>query len=134
MPDYTLKNLRELEDMAPGHGMEGIAAHFGANELELQESGLSLQRLDPGVRFPFGHTHGRQEELYVIVAGSGRVKLEDEIVEVKAWDAIRVPGSVTRAFEAGDEGLELLAFGAPRDAGAPPGGGDAEMVPGWWGD
>jgi mannose-6-phosphate isomerase-like protein (cupin superfamily) len=132
--EYTLKNLRALEDIAPSHGMEGVAARFAAKELEMREAGLSLQRLEPGVRFPFGHSHGRQEEVYVIVSGSGRVKLDDEIAEVAQWDAIRVPGSVMRAFEAGDDGLEYLAFGAPRDPDAPPGGGDAEVVPGWWSD
>jgi len=135
MPDHTLKNLRDdLPDIAPDHGMKGMAAHFGAHALEMRKAGVSLQRLDPGVRVPFGHSHGRQEELYVVVAGAGRVKLDDEIIDVRTWDAIRVPGPVMRAFEAGDEGLELVAFGSPRDPDAPPGGGDAEMVPGWWSD
>ena len=134
MTDYTLKNLREdVEDLAPTHGMDGVEARFADSALELQKTGMSLQRLDPGVRQPFGHKHGQQEEIYVITGGAGRVKLDDEIIDVTKWDALRVPGQTMRALEGGDEGLEYVVFGAPRSPDDSP-GTDTEMVPGWWAD
>ena len=129
MADYTLVNLEDVEDSAPKYGMAGIEARFARQALELQNSGVSLQRLEPGFRAPFGHTHKEQEELYVLLRGSARVKLDDEILELRQWDAIRVPGATMRAFEAGPDGAELLAFGAPHH-----GGNDAELTPGWWTD
>jgi len=126
--DYTLVNLREVEDSAPKFGLpEGMEARFPKTALGSSIGAFSLQRLGPGVRSPFGHRHARQEEHYVILAGSGRIKLDDEEIEVRQWDAIRVSFETMRAFEAGDEGLELLAFGAPI-ADEP----DVEMTPGWW--
>jgi mannose-6-phosphate isomerase-like protein (cupin superfamily) len=92
---------------------------------------MSYQRLAPDFRLPFGHRHKQQEELYVIVSGSARVKLDDEIVELRQWDALRVPAETTRSFEAGPEGVELLAFGAPRTG---PAAEDAQPLPGWWSD
>jgi mannose-6-phosphate isomerase-like protein (cupin superfamily) len=132
MADYTIKNLRKVEDAAPKFGLSGIEARFAREALECEKSGLSFQRLEPNVRVPFGHTHAEQEELYVIVGGSGRVKLDDDVVDVKQWDAVRVAGETMRAFEAGPEGLELIAFGAPRAGANAP--SDAEMTPGWWTD
>jgi mannose-6-phosphate isomerase-like protein (cupin superfamily) len=130
MADFTIKNLRELEDMAPKFGMApDIQARFGARDLELSESGLSLQRIAPNTTQPFGHSHKRQEELYVVFDGSGRVKLDDEVVELRRYDAIRVAPHVTRAFAAGPDGLEILAFGAPA-VGSP--ADDVESKPGWW--
>jgi mannose-6-phosphate isomerase-like protein (cupin superfamily) len=129
MADYTLKNLKEVEDSATKFGLSpDLEARF-ARELDLENSGVSYQRLAPGYRAPFGHRHGTQEELYVILSGGGRVKLDDEIVDVRQWDAIRVPKDTMRNFEAGPEGLELLAFGAPST-----GIQDAEQTPGWWTD
>jgi mannose-6-phosphate isomerase-like protein (cupin superfamily) len=131
--DYTHVNLKEdVEDSAQKHGLApNIEAHFATQDLELEKSGVSYQRLAPGFRLPFGHRHEQQEEIYVIVSGGGRMKLEDEIVAVKAWDAIRVPPGTTRGVEAGPDGLELLAFGAP-NTGEP--GADADPQPGWWSD
>lgn len=132
MPAYTHMNLNDVEDMAPKFGMPpGIEARFASHALELEKSGFSYQRYDPGFRVPFGHKHEQQEELYVIVEGGGRLKLDDEVIEVGQWDAVRVPGEIMRGFEAGPEGAALLAFGAP-NTGSPQ--GDAEMVPGWWSD
>jgi len=68
-------------------------------------------RLRPGKRSPFAHRHFTAEEVYVILSGSGRIKLDDELSDVKALDAIRVAPKVVRAFEAGPDGLEFLAFG-----------------------
>ncbi|HEX2388127.1 MAG TPA: cupin domain-containing protein [Solirubrobacterales bacterium] len=132
--DFTKVNLRdEVPDMAGQSGVEGLAAHFAAGPLELQKSGLSYQRLEPGQRQPWGHRHKTQEEIYVVVAGAGKAKLGDEDVEVGELDAIRVGPELARNFEAGPDGLALLAFGAPRPPDQQP-GGDAEMLPGWWGD
>jgi mannose-6-phosphate isomerase-like protein (cupin superfamily) len=132
--DFTKVNLRDdVPDMAGQSGVEGLAAHFAAGPLELRKSGLSYQRIEPGKRQPWGHRHKEQEEIYVVVAGSGTAKLGDEEVQVGELDAIRVPPELARNFEAGPDGLSLLAFGAPRPPDQQP-GGDAEMLPGWWGD
>jgi mannose-6-phosphate isomerase-like protein (cupin superfamily) len=104
-----------------------LEARFARDALELENSGLSYQRLAPSYRAPFGHKHGEQEELYVVLGGGGRVKLDDEIVELRRWDVIRVPSQTMRNFEAGPDGLELLAFGAPSN-----GNKDVEQTPGWW--
>ena len=128
MSDYSIVNLREVEDSAAAWGMpEGMEARFPKRALGSTIGAVSLQRLGPGLRSPFGHRHARQEELYVIVEGGGRMKLEDEVVDVRQWDAVRVAPGTMRAFEAGPEGLELLAYGAPI-AEEP----DVEMAPGWW--
>jgi quercetin dioxygenase-like cupin family protein len=133
MADYTVKNLREIEDSAVKFGYApDMSARFASGDLGLEKSGVSLQGLAPNKRGPFGHKHGEQEELYVVVAGGGRVKLDDEIVELRTWDALRVPPEVTRQFEAGPDGLELIAYGAPRTGDSA--GGDVEMLLGWWSD
>jgi mannose-6-phosphate isomerase-like protein (cupin superfamily) len=131
MADYTVSNLRDdVEDSAPKFGMApDVEARFASRDLKLCESGVSLQRVAPNATQPFGHRHHRQEELYVVVDGGGRVKVDDELVELRAWDAIRVAPDVTRAFSAGPQGLEFLAFGAPA-SGNP--AEDVDMTPGWW--
>jgi uncharacterized cupin superfamily protein len=134
MPDYTLMNLREAEDSARKFGMpEEMSARFVAGPLGLQKSGISLQALAPNSRGPFGHRHKEQEEVYLVVSGGGQIKLDEEIVDLREWDIIRVPPEVSRQLAAGPDGIEFVAFGAPRDAseGAPQ---DAEMMPGWWSD
>jgi mannose-6-phosphate isomerase-like protein (cupin superfamily) len=128
MGDYTIKNLKDVEDSAVKFGLSPeLEARFAGSALELRNSGISYQRLGPGYRLPFGHRHQQQEELYVILSGGGRARLDDDLVELRRWDAVRVPKETTRSFEAGPEGLELLAFGAPAT-----GLGDAETIPGWW--
>jgi mannose-6-phosphate isomerase-like protein (cupin superfamily) len=129
MAAYTHRNLQsDVEDSAQKFGMgDVLEAHFARNDLEATQFGLSLQRLKPGARMPFGHRHAQQEEVYVVVDGSGRLKVEDEVLEVGPWDAVRVSPEAARAFEAGDDGLTLIAFGAPNT-----GMGDAEQLPGWW--
>ena len=129
MAGYTKLNLIEdVEDSAQKFGMgEVLEAHFARDDIEAQKFGLSLQRLKPNQRMPFGHKHGEQEEVYVVVAGSGRLKLEDEVIDVGQWDAVRVDADVMRAFEAGPDGIDLLAFGAP-------GVRDTEQEMGWWAD
>jgi mannose-6-phosphate isomerase-like protein (cupin superfamily) len=128
---YTKLNLVEdVENSAEKFGMgDVLEAHFARDDLEATQFGLSLQMLKPNQRLPFGHSHEEQEEVYVIVGGSGRIKLGDEVVDVARWDAVRVAPEVTRGFEAGPEGLELVAFGAPNT-----GLQDAQQEMGWWTD
>ncbi len=127
---YTKKNLRsEVENQAPSFGMPPeLEARFARRALGGKTLGLSLMKLAPGFRVPFGHKHAGQEEVYVIVRGSARIKVEDEIVEVAEWDAIRFDTDVMRAVEAGPDGVEYLAFGAGADPL------DAELAQGWWTD
>ncbi len=128
MAAYTRVNLKsDVEDMAPQFGMEGIEAHFARKNLELENSGLSNFRLGPGYRTPFGHTHSEQEEIYVVVTGSARVAIGDDVVELGEWDAVRIPVGTMHAMEGGSDGAEILAFGAPNTDNQ-----DAEMHPGWW--
>ena len=125
---FTLKNLRDVEDSAQKFGIGEIQeARFAKDELGAEQTGLSHHRVKPGKRQAFGHRHERAEEVYVVLSGSGRAKLEEEIVELGVLDALRVSPGVTRAFQAGPEGLELLAFGPRAD-------GDGELLPGWWSD
>lgn len=125
---FTHKKLEEVKDSAPEFGFgDDMEARFAKDDVDAEETGFSFHRLKPGKRQPFGHNHEEAEEVYVIVRGSGLLKLDDEIIEVERLDAIRVSPTVTRAFEAGEEGLEVIAFGPRRD-------GDGEIVPGWWGD
>jgi mannose-6-phosphate isomerase-like protein (cupin superfamily) len=125
-PQYTRKKLTEVEDSAPKFGLgENQQARFANRDLEAKDTGVSLQRLDGGKRSAFGHRHEDAEEVYVVLAGSGRLKLDDEIIDVETMDAIRVAPEVIRAFEAGPEGIEVLAFGPRRE-------GDGEVIPGWW--
>ena len=100
--------------------------------LELEHSGMTYQRVPPGYRFPYGHTHKTQEEVYVVVGGSGRMKVDDEIVDVRQWDAVRVPPGTWRGYEAGPEGLEILVFGAPNLGENPR--ADVEGQRDWWDD
>jgi mannose-6-phosphate isomerase-like protein (cupin superfamily) len=131
MADYTHLNLRDdVEDSAVSFGLsDQLEAHFAAKALGLEQSGVSLQRVKPGQRGSFGHRHKTQEELYVVVGGSGRIKVGDDVRDLRQWDAVRVPHETMRAFEAGPDGLELLAFGAPAT-----GPGDAVMAQDWWSD
>jgi quercetin dioxygenase-like cupin family protein len=113
---YTLKNLKDTTDKAPEFGLGELGeAHFPREELDAQTVGLSYQVLKPGKRQAFGHRHDKAEEIYVVLSGGGRVRLDEEIVEIEALDAIRVEPSVTRAFEAGPEGMSWMAFGAHHD-------------------
>jgi mannose-6-phosphate isomerase-like protein (cupin superfamily) len=131
MADYTLVNLKEVEDQAPkfGHSPD-LEARFARVPLGLEKSGLSYQRLAPGFRMPWGHHHKQQEEIYVLLSGSARAKLGDEVVELGPLDALRVPPETMRGIEAGPDGAELLAYGAPSSGGSA--AADVEMVPGWW--
>ena len=131
---FTLRNLKEdLEDVGSNFdGAPDLEFRLATKALELEQSGLSYQRIPPGYRFPYGHTHKEQEELYVVVRGSGRMKLDDEIVEVKEWDVVRVPPGTWRGYEGGPEGLEILVFGAPNLGEDPR--EDVEGQRDWWAD
>lgn len=131
MAGYTKVNLKgDVDDQAPNFGLEGkIEARMARVPLELEHSGVSYQRIAPNFRIPFGHKHKTQEEIYVVVSGSLLAKLEDEVVELKPFDAIRVHKETMRGFEGGPEGAELIAIGAPHT-----GPGDAETVHDWWSD
>lgn len=125
---FTHKKLEEVKNSAEdfGHG-DAMEARFAKGDLETEDTGFSFHRLRPGKRQPFGHKHEDAEEVYVIVRGEGLFKLDDEIIEVETLDAIRVSPEVTRAFEAGDEGLEVIVFGPRRD-------GDGSLNPDFWTD
>jgi quinol monooxygenase YgiN/mannose-6-phosphate isomerase-like protein (cupin superfamily) len=123
---HTVRNLEEAEDQAAKYGYGEMGeSRFVSDDLGAEHTGVSHQRLRPGKRQMFAHRHRRAEEVYVVLSGSGRVKIEDEVIEVRPLDAIRVGPEQTRAFEAGGEGLEILAFGARAR-------GDAEIVRDWW--
>jgi mannose-6-phosphate isomerase-like protein (cupin superfamily) len=130
MPDYTHKNLKQVDNMAPKFGMpDEMQARFARRDLEFEKAGMSHFTLAPNFRIPFGHAHAEQEEVYVVVRGSGRVKVADEILEVSEMDAVRVGPGVMRQWEGGPDGIEYVAFGTPQ---TPP--DETEMVPGWWSD
>ena len=125
---FTHKKLTEVKDSAPEFGMGDIQeARFARKDLDAEKTGVSHHRLKPSQRTPFGHKHEEAEEVYVVIAGSGRMKLDDEIIQVERLDAIRVSPEVVRAFEAGQDGIEVIAVGARHD-------GDGEVIPGWWSD
>jgi quercetin dioxygenase-like cupin family protein len=131
MSDYTIRNLEDdVENMAPKFGMApAVEAHFARNELGTKLVGTTLFRVAPNSRLPFGHRHEDQEEVYVVVEGSGRVKLDDEIVELRKFDAVRVPPETIRCFEGGPDGLGYLAFGGPSEQSV-----EAEFFPDFWTD
>ena len=129
---FTHRNLRDLENVAPKFGMPvGMEARFPRRELGLATVGVGHLKLAPGVRVPFGHRHKEQEEIYVVIDGGGRIKLDDEIVDLQKGDVLRIEPATMRQVEAGPEGIEYVGFGAGDAELAKT---DAEMVPGWWSD
>jgi hypothetical protein len=129
---YTRVNLKDVEDQAATFGLSpDLEARFPSAELGLEKSAISYQRLAPNFRLPFGHRQKRQED-YVLVGGSARMKLDDDVVELRLWDAVRVAKETMRGLEAGPDGAEILAFGAPNTG--PSAAADAEPVPNWWTD
>jgi quercetin dioxygenase-like cupin family protein len=129
VPDYTQLNLKDdVENASERFGLApDMEARFARNPLELTGGGFSYQKLAPGFRSPTAHRHREQEEVYVVIGGGGRVKVEDEVRDLRQWDAIRFAPEVARGFEAGPDGLELLAIGFGE-------GGDTEMLEGFWGE
>jgi mannose-6-phosphate isomerase-like protein (cupin superfamily) len=131
---FTLKNIKDdLQDIGSAFdGPPDLEFRAATKPLELEESALSYQRVPPGYRFPYGHSHETQEEVYVVVRGSGRMKLDGEIVDLKELDAVRVPPGTWRGYEAGPEGLEILVMGAPNLGEDPRGDVDGQRD--WWTD
>jgi mannose-6-phosphate isomerase-like protein (cupin superfamily) len=129
MTDYTKVNVKQqVEDAAPKFGMSPtVEAHFAHDDLDATVTGLSYQRLEPNARMPFGHSHEEQEEIYLVLSGDGRMKLDDEIVDLAPLDAVRIAAPTMRAVEAGSDGIEYVVFGAPRGDQ-----NDAQMVQEWW--
>jgi mannose-6-phosphate isomerase-like protein (cupin superfamily) len=126
---YTHMSVLDVEDAAEKFGMsESQESRFAFADYEAEQTGFALHRFKPGKRQPFGHRHDEAEEVYFVVSGSGRVKLDDDVLELRALEAVRVSPGVMRAFEAGPDGLEILAFGPRR------GDDRGEIVQGWWSD
>jgi mannose-6-phosphate isomerase-like protein (cupin superfamily) len=126
---YTKTNLERVEDSAPKFGYQELQeARFAGQDLDAEATGVALMRVKPGQRQGFAHKHDEAEEVYVVISGSGRIKLDDEIVDLERLDAVRIAPGVTRALEADDEGLEYLAFGPHHK-------GDGELIhEGFWDD
>jgi mannose-6-phosphate isomerase-like protein (cupin superfamily) len=129
MSGYTKTNLKQVEDAAPRFGLSpDLEARFARKALMGESLGLSYQKIAPNFRVPFGHKHRDQEEVYVLLSGAARLKLDDDVIELAPWDAVRIDKETMRGLQAGPDGAELLAFGAGMDPG------DVEMLQGWWGD
>jgi uncharacterized cupin superfamily protein len=126
MSSYTIVNLREIEDSA-GERAPGVEGRFARSHLGSEHLGISYFRYAPGVRAPMAHSHREQEEAYIVVGGSGRIRLDDEIHELRQWDVVRIAPATVRAVEAGSDGLELIAVGSDR-----PEGGDGIPAPSAW--
>jgi mannose-6-phosphate isomerase-like protein (cupin superfamily) len=125
---YAKTNLRDVEDMAVKHGLSDTQeARFPRADLAAQQTGINYLIIKPSQREAFAHRHREAEEIYLVLAGSGHVKLDEEMVDLAPLDAVRVSPGVTRAFEAGTDGLQVLVFGAHVE-------GDSEMVDGFWGE
>jgi quercetin dioxygenase-like cupin family protein len=128
MADYAIVNLLEMEDTVQGR-VPGLEGRFSRKHLGSRDLGVSLWRYAPNTRNPVGHSHREQEEAYVVVAGSGRVRLDDEIRDIGMLDVVWMVPAVVRAFEAGPEGLDLIAVGGPK-----PEGGDGVISESPWPD
>jgi quercetin dioxygenase-like cupin family protein len=125
MTDYAIKNLMEIDDL----GGDGREIRFSRKYLDSDQLGVTYQRFDPGFTSTDGHSHKVQEEAYVVIEGSGTIKLDDERIDLKPWDVVRVGPSVVRGFDAGPDGLVLIAVG-----GSKPEGGDGVRAAGRWPD
>ena len=131
MAGYTVQNLNEVQNQGENFGInpDELQLRMAKDPLECQNAGISLIRLGSGYRVPFGHKHKTQEEIYVLVKGDARMKIEDELVELKPMTAVRVDPGTMRGLEAGSAGADLIVIGAPRT-----GPGDGDIVQGWWSD
>jgi mannose-6-phosphate isomerase-like protein (cupin superfamily) len=131
---FSHLNLRgDLEDLGSNFdGPADLEFRAATKALGLEASGLTFQRVPPNYRFPYGHTHETQEEVYVVVRGGGRMKVDEEIFDLVEWDAVWVPPGSWRGYEAGPEGLELLVIGAPSLGENPR--DDVEGTRDWWTD
>lgn len=128
MSRFATVNLLEVED-AVGGRVPGIEGRFARKHLDSRDLGISRFSYAANMRSPMAHSHREQEEAYVVVAGSGRVLLDDEVHELRQWDVLRVAPEVVRAFEAGPDGLDIIAVGGPK-----PDDGDGVMGAAAWPD
>jgi quercetin dioxygenase-like cupin family protein len=128
MSSFATVNLLDVEDSV-GERAPGIEGRFARKHLDSRDLGISLFRYAANLRSPVAHSHREQEEAYVVVAGSGRVLLGNEVRELRKWDVVRVAPEVVRAFEAGPEGLDVIAVGGPK-----PEDGDGVMGAAVWPD
>jgi quercetin dioxygenase-like cupin family protein len=128
MSRYAHVNLLDLDDSIAGR-VDGLEGRFGRSKLESRDLGISHWRYAPNLQVPAGHRHREQEEAYIVVAGSGRILVDDEVIELRMWDVVRLAPDTVRAFAAGPDGMELIAVGGPK-----PEGGDGEQVPVSWPD
>jgi quercetin dioxygenase-like cupin family protein len=128
MSGFTVVNLMDVEDRIAGR-VPGLEGRFARTELDSRDLGVSYFRYAPGLRSGSGHRHKEQEEVYVVIAGGGRMLLDGALHDIRQWDLVRVAPEVMRAFEAGPEGLELLIVGGPK-----PEGGDGVMAEVAWPD
>jgi mannose-6-phosphate isomerase-like protein (cupin superfamily) len=124
MTSYAVKNLMEIDPSGDGGNVE---IRFSRKYIDSQQLGISYERYAPGFTSTFGHHHDVQEEAYVVIDGSGAIKLDDERIELKQWDVVRVAPEVVRGFDAGPDGLVLIAVG-----GEKPEGGDGHPVEDRW--
>lgn len=131
MPFTRLNIKADLDDVGGNFdGSPDLEFRLATRALGLEQSGLGYQCLPPNYRFPYGHTHKAQEEVYVVIRGSGRMKLDEEIVELEQWDAVRVPPGTWRGYEAGPDGLDIFVIGAPNLGEDPR--EDVEGQRDWW--
>jgi mannose-6-phosphate isomerase-like protein (cupin superfamily) len=125
-PPFTHKNVLDVTDSAPALGVpDRQETRFASDDFDAEQTGFTHHLFKPGQRQAFGHRHERAEDVFFVVAGSGRMKLDDMVIELKPRDVVRVAPTVVQAFEAGPEGLEVLAFGARHE-------NDGELVHDWW--
>ncbi|HEY1479275.1 MAG TPA: hypothetical protein VGF46_04565 [Gaiellales bacterium] len=123
---FTLANFKGL-DGKPSDPSADRESQFARSHIDSEHVGVSYFRYAPGFRSTMGHSHREQEEVYVVVTGSGRAKLDDEIVDLKQWDVLRVAPTTVRAFEGGPQGMELVIAANDR-----PEGGDGVRVEDFW--
>ncbi|MDX6591497.1 MAG: hypothetical protein QOJ13_693 [Gaiellales bacterium] len=126
MTGFTIANLKDIEDSV-GDRAPGIEGRFARKHLDSQHLGVTYMRYGAGVRSPMAHSHREQEEAYIVISGSGRIRLDDEIREIRQWDVVRMSPQTIRAVEAGEQGLELIAVGSDR-----PEGGDGVVAGSAW--
>ena len=131
MAGYTVQNLKEVENQGVKFGMDESDLEFRSAKvpLDCEHCGVSYLKIGSGWRVPWGHTHKTQEEIYILVNGSARMRIDDELVEMQPFTAVRVAKEAMRGYEAGPEGAELIVIGAPRT-----GSGDADLEHNWWSD
>ncbi len=129
MAGYAVQNLKEVQNQGEAFGLnpDELQLRMAKDPLECQNAGISYLRLGPGYRAPFGHKHKEQEEVYVLVGGSARMKIEDEFVDLQPMTAVRVAPGTMRCYEGGPDGADMIVIGAPKT-----GPGDGDIVQGWW--